>query len=575
MHRVALALAVAVGLGFSTSASRHVAAAPASPAAMRAGPRAPAAAVGPSWTTYHQNNSRTGVDASSPAFGSVNAGWTTSLAGYGDVYAEPLVYNGEVYVVTESDYFFQLNAASGAVDWSIKLATPFTGSFACSNNPPGGITSTPVIDPATNMLYAAGMYDNLGSADFALWAVNLAASPHPTKAFQVGVEPPGLYASQGLRGALAIANGRVYIPYGGRAGDCQPYSGWLVGVRESDGLGLVYYKTPANGGAGMWGPSGPAVDGSGYIYDTTGNAGCPSTFDYNDSIIKLPATLGSAPTDYFAPSDWRLVFDCPDADLGSMGPAFVGGGYIFQSGKTGDGFLVAPNSMGHIGGQVFRGTACSSEAFGGIAYSAPYIYVPCFDGLHALQQSADNKSFTEVWNNASGWAGAPIVAGGAVWYVDVQSGTLYALDLSTGAVRFSAAVGAVNHFISPTAAGGRVFVPAATAIKEYDLVPSCSSAMLTAATMSPAEVGATVNLNATATGCAGVPMFDFFMLPPGGAWVNLSGGYSTTPTFAWNTSGLKLGTYSLDVLVREATRRRPTTTLACCRSCCTAVNPPL
>ena len=39
--------------------------------------------------------------------------------------------------------------------------------------------------------------------------------------------------------------------------------------------------------------------------------------------------------------------------------------------------------------------------------------------------------------------------------------------------------------------------------------------------------------------------------------MNLSGGYSTTPTFAWNTSGLKLGTYSLDVLVRGSNSTAP------------------
>lgn len=502
------------------------------------------------WPTYHHDNTRAGVDSSSSAFSSVGSAWSTSLSGFGEVFAEPLVYGGEVYVVTEEDWFFQLNAATGHVDWSIHLATPFTGSLPCSNNPPGGITGTPAIDPATNMLFAAGQYDNGGSPDFLLWAINLAASPHPALVYSVGIEPPGLFSSQGERGALAIANGRVYVPYGGRDGDCTPYSGFIASVRESDGGGLTSYQTPTSGGAGMWGASGPAVDGSGYVYDTTGNAGCPSTFDFNDAIIKLPALLGNTPTDYFAPSDWMSTFSCPDADLGSEGPMFVGGGYLFQSGKTGDGFLVAPNAMGHIGGEIFRGTACNSSSFGGTAYSAPYIFVPCMDGLHALQQSADNKSFTSLWNFSSGWAGAPIVAGGAVWFVDVNSGTLYALDLATGNQRFSASVGSVHHFITPAASSNMVFVPASTAIVAFRLSPSCSSAGLAASATSPAEVGTSITLTASSTGCAGTPSYDFFMLPPGGSWVNLSGGYTSSTTFMWNTAGLKLGTYSLDVYVR-------------------------
>src|SRR5260370_39875800 len=108
------------------------------------------------------------------------------------------------------------------------------------------------------MFFAAGQYTNGTSAHFELWAVNLASSPHPTLTYTVGIEPPGLYASQGERGALAIANGRVYVPYGGRDGDCTPYSGWVASVGESSGSGLVSYQTPTSGRARTPAPSGPA-----------------------------------------------------------------------------------------------------------------------------------------------------------------------------------------------------------------------------------------------------------------------------------------------------------------------------
>jgi hypothetical protein len=41
------------------------------------------------------------------------------------------------------------------------------------------------------------------------------------------------------RGALAFANGRVYIPYGGRFGDCGDYKGRIVG-RQDYGAGSTY-----------------------------------------------------------------------------------------------------------------------------------------------------------------------------------------------------------------------------------------------------------------------------------------------------------------------------------------------
>src|SRR6266446_1094141 len=39
---------------------------------------------------------------------------------------------------------------------------------------------------------------------------------------------------QNQRGALAILDGRVYVPYGGHYGDCGDYRGWVVGIRLRD-----------------------------------------------------------------------------------------------------------------------------------------------------------------------------------------------------------------------------------------------------------------------------------------------------------------------------------------------------
>ena len=51
--------------------------------------------------------------------------------------------------------------------------------------------------------------------------------------------------AQGQRGALTISQGLVYIPYGGRAGDCDspqghPYHGILIAARRTDGA--IFYK---------------------------------------------------------------------------------------------------------------------------------------------------------------------------------------------------------------------------------------------------------------------------------------------------------------------------------------------
>jgi hypothetical protein len=72
----------------------------------------------------------------------------------------------------------------------------------------------------------------------------------------------------------------------------------------------------------------------------------------------------------------------------------------------------------------------------------------------------------------------------------------------------------------------------------------CGSARLAASPASPAAPGGTVTLKASAT-CAGTPAYRFLV---GGSVVQA---YSTSNTYVWNTAGLALGSYSLEVDVRN------------------------
>jgi hypothetical protein len=71
---------------------------------------------------------------------------------------------------------------------------------------------------------------------------------------------PGFDSSvQSQRAALAIASGILYVPYGGRFGDCGNYRGRLVGIQISNPSGVMAWATTAIGG-GVWGVGGVAVD---------------------------------------------------------------------------------------------------------------------------------------------------------------------------------------------------------------------------------------------------------------------------------------------------------------------------
>jgi hypothetical protein len=62
------------------------------------------------------------------------------------------------------------------------------------------------------------------------------------------------------RGALVLANGRVYVAFGGRHGDCGRYHGWVVGLPASDEGPVVSFRVPTARQAGIWAPAGPVVD---------------------------------------------------------------------------------------------------------------------------------------------------------------------------------------------------------------------------------------------------------------------------------------------------------------------------
>src|SRR5438270_799727 len=91
------------------------------------------------------------------------------------------------------------------------------------------------------------------------------------------------------------------------------------------------------------------------------------------------------------------------------------------------GGLFSTGSLGGVGGQLDQKKVCDG-AFGGLAYKAPLVYVPCTDGLVALRVSGGH--FAVAWRG--GPDGPPIVAGGAVWSIDTGNGTLEALAAGSG-----------------------------------------------------------------------------------------------------------------------------------------------
>jgi hypothetical protein len=197
------------------------------------------------------------------------------------------------------------------------------------------------------------------------------------------------------------------------------------------------------------------VDRDGNLFVATGNSFSADTFDLGDSVIELSPRLKEL--GFFAPEDWAAL-NTGDVDLGSVGPALLPGGRVFQIGKGGVGYLLDANDLGGIGGELSSAPVCGGS-FGGTAHDGRSIYVPCSDGLVALRVADDGRSFDQVWRSSAFDAGPPIVAGGLVWTVDLSSSALLGFDPAGGSEVVRQPMDEVSHFASPSSAPGCVFVP--------------------------------------------------------------------------------------------------------------------
>jgi outer membrane protein assembly factor BamB len=401
------------------------------------------------WPTYHANNARTGVDSTSPPLGQPRPAWGRQLDGL--VYAEPLVLGDRVYVATENNTVYALNARNGHIAWARHLGTPVQGStLPCGNiEPVTGITGTPVI--SKGVLYVVAF---LSGDRHVLFALGLRGGKIERRRL---IDSPGSDPDvHQERAALSVSHGRVYVPFGGLAGDCGAYRGRVESVKV-DGLKKSrHFTVGVNREGGIWAPSGAAVDAKGNLFVATGN-GDSSGFDFGNSVIRLSPRL--VQTSFYRPTN-AAELNLTDTDLGSVGPTLLGGGRLFAIGKEGLG-LVLSTGLGGVGGQLFQQQVCSGGAYGGLAYLAPLVFVPCDDGLVAVRMSG--SSFAIVWR-ASATAGPPIVAGGAVWMIDTDTATLNAFVPATGQLIAASPLGSVTHFATPAAGGGRLFAPAGSQV---------------------------------------------------------------------------------------------------------------
>ncbi|HEY1320920.1 MAG TPA: PQQ-binding-like beta-propeller repeat protein, partial [Streptosporangiaceae bacterium] len=336
------------------------------------------------------------------------------------------------------------------VIWRTHVGTPVPlASLPCGNIDPLGITGTPVYNPASGLVYAVaettGYHHVLVGVSVRDGSLLLERDiPAPDGQPRYDQQRPG----------LTIQGGRVYVAFGGLAGDCGPYRGSVVGIPLSGAGPPISYVVPTPREGAVWGTAGPVTGADGTMYVSVGNGEETGTrFDGSDSVTALSPELRR--TGVFAPSTWADD-NAHDLDLGSTQPALLPDGMLLADGKRGTAYLVDSAHLGGVGGQVAQAQVC--EAYGGAAVQGSVVYEPCAQGGLAAVSTSGNQIRVR-WRGPAQAQGSPVIGGGRVWVTDYQAGTLYELDPATGATRASLGLGAaLPHFSSMSMTGRHAFL---------------------------------------------------------------------------------------------------------------------
>ena len=408
----------------------------------------------------------------------------------GPVYAQPLYWDAGaggqdlLLVFTERNEVIAFDPLTGARIWSRTLAQPASrAELPCGNIDPLGITGTPIIDPARKLLFVDAMITGPHHRIYALSLTDGSVSGTPV---DLDTAVSGFSSVvQNQRGALALMDGILYVPFSGHLGDCGNYAGWVVGIDTTGAKPPGAYHTGKGGG--MWSVSGVAALGTS-LFVPTGNTIGLTTWNGGEAILRLapgPSFSGN-PADYYAPTDWKALDDT-DSDIGTSGafPFDVGGShFVATMGKNGRLYLANRDNLGGIGGNAITPQVGDFIVTAPAVIATPSGTILAFtaqgtctgaNGLVALRIGAGPPATAPTaWCAGVNGRGSPIASttgGGAeavIWVVGAEGdGQLHAVNAETGEVLFAGGQVAMRRFNAPITAKGRIYAASDSAVAAF------------------------------------------------------------------------------------------------------------
>ena len=356
-------------------------------------------------TTYHNDGTRAGVNSQEFALTPANVRSSTfaklfSCPVDAPIYTQTLwvpnlsIAGGThnvIFTATSYDtvYAFDADANPCVTYWSKNLVPsgetwPNTTDMGGDDIwPVTGIVGTPVIDPATNILYVVTKTKTTGTdargpgeCHQRLHALHLsdgteaANGPLPlTSSITVpgtgdgsnGTAVPFDPFHENQRPGLALAGNTIYVAWSSYI-DQKPWHGWIIGFNKSDlrAAPILFNATPNGYGGGIWmAGAAPSIDSNNNLYVITSNGDYNGAGEFSDSFVKLNPNL--VVQDWFTPQDQALM-ESGNGDLGAGGAAvladlpnapikhlLIGGGKI-GSGQAGELYVSNRDAMGHLEG---------------------------------------------------------------------------------------------------------------------------------------------------------------------------------------------------------------------------------
>ena len=217
------------------------------------------------WWTYHRTPSRSGHTTQPP--GTLAPAWTKGLGAA--VYGEPLVVGRSLIAATEGNQVVSMNAAHGthAVVGLPRDAAAHERSALRRHRPSGhhrhsGVRRRAPARSSPSPRPAAGTTPcgRINAANgHKRWHRSLDVLPHRNR------------KAEQERSAVLVEHGRVVVSFGGLAGDCDNYVGYVTSTSVTGAGRTFHYAVPTQREAGMWGTPGPVLGRNGDVYVASGN----------------------------------------------------------------------------------------------------------------------------------------------------------------------------------------------------------------------------------------------------------------------------------------------------------------